>query len=234
MRVASISDTHIGSPEAQPDKVYNFITHEVPKLSLDKFIIAGDFFDLWLTDLKSAVEDHARIMDSLSSLDSDVVILAGNHDWILANKVPEFFPFEVSATHTFNSGGRDFKAMHGHQFDLTSTDIRNTILSRTNRGASSKLYDLQMDYGIGLMSSIIQKLQMSPFRDKLTRVEKRARRSANEYLVWGHTHTANINEDFVNAGDWTNLQNREAAFIGSEPTDKYALIDDGDVEIVEY
>ena len=233
MEVVSISDTHLGSIEGQSSKVSEFIQTEVQEISPDKFIIAGDFFDLWAGNPRELIEESTGIIDGIMQLDSDVVLIAGNHDWALVNQLNDLIPFEVHAEYTFNSGGRDFRAMHGHQFDLISSHIRNTRLSTKDRTVITELYQAQMKYGIGGLSKGIRALQNSSFHDKLSRVESRARNYSNEYLIFGHTHTPNINEDFVNSGDWTELD-RPLYGDDIQPDEKYVYINNGEVELRDY
>jgi len=233
MEVVSISDTHLGSLEGQSGRVREFIETKIQDISPDKFIVAGDMFDLWVGNPRELISESAGIVNAVMSLDSDIVLIGGNHDWALVNQLNDVLPFEVYAEHTFQSGNRDFRVMHGHQFDLLSKHVRNTRLSTKNTTVMGELYQAQMHYGVGALSKGIRRLQNSSFHDKLSRVERRARKYSDEYLIFGHTHTPAMNNDFVNSGDWTELDgalNDDA----SEPDEKYVYINNGEVELRDY
>lgn len=233
MEVVSISDTHFGSLEGQPGRVREFIETEVQAISPDKFIVAGDLFDLWVGDPRQLIEESTDMLNAIMSLDSDIVLIAGNHDWALVNSLSGDIPFEVHAEYTFSSGNRDFRVMHGHQFDFVSNHLRNHRLSSNNKTLLGEIYKAQMRYGIGAVSKGVRRLQSSSFHDKLSRVERRAANYSNEYLVFGHTHTPNKTDKFVNSGDWTAL---DGAVHGeaSVPDEKYVYIHNGEVQLRDF
>lgn len=91
----------------------------------DALLLVGDIMELWWRGLSSALVESSRPLDMLRRLNeagTDVYLIAGNHDyWLLENddqgpmSPPQ--PWRFREELFFQSGDREFVAIHGHQAD---------------------------------------------------------------------------------------------------------------------
>jgi len=234
MRVAAISDAHIGSDEAQKSRVLDFVQNELPQLSVDKFIMAGDIFDFWGTDIDTVLSNNSELLHTMDEMGDKLVLLGGNHDWILTDTSISGLSLEAQNDYHFQSGDRNFRAIHGQQFDpICLSARRNKRLCLANSNRVTKLYNFYDDFSSGTYGKLKEMTPDTKYNDRLYRVENRVRKGNSEYVMWGHSHVSKITDDFVNLGSWTEAS-PGGAFIGSEEGDMYTVIDDGKVELREY
>lgn len=234
MRVAAISDAHIGSEEAQSERVLDFMQNELPQLSVDKFIMAGDIFDFWGTDIDTVLSNNSKLLHTMDEMGDKLVLLGGNHDWVLVDGNITDLSLQAQNDYYFQSGDRTFRAIHGQQFDpINLSARRNKRLCLANGNRVTKLYNFYSKVSSGTYGKMKEVTPDTKYNDRLFRVENRAKKGNSEYVVWGHTHVSKITDNFVNLGSWTK-SSPGGGFIGSEEGDMYTLIDDGKVELREY
>lgn len=242
-RVVVVSDIHLGIEESDEEEFRRFVEQEIPRLRPDVFVIAGDFIDLWRRGIESVFTEHAELISSISELDRDieVKVIAGNHDWRLVDSNRSEDPWNVSTEFNFESGGDEFRVVHGHQYDPSNAgSISNRLLCLTNDKSARRIdsfYDTVIENTVLLrelskrepfiprpsLSQIASFSNPNRFTskeldDRVGRIENRAVELNERYVIFGHTHRPKVEKDFANSGAWTTDENT------------YILIDNGSVE----
>lgn len=253
-KVVQVSDVHLGhEPDLanfqgihNPFKFQDFINNTVRRINPDLFIISGDFLEFWRSSIETVMTRFTdQITDVLALLDSmEVALIAGNHDYRLVKLESDLI---VSEAIKFKSGSRDFKIIHGHNYDpRNSNNYTNESLCLTSRetgSAASKYWDVikeilpsdfsynRFRYGfpetvtpLGPIEHLANPDVLSdPQHSKRERLIRNSIEADNEeYTLYGHTHSEHVGDESANAGSFT--------------SDKltYIVVDDGEVELREY
>ena len=150
------SDFHLGSPWANADDSYKFLTEEVPDLNPDVLVLAGDIYELWWRGLLSCALDfsaHSHAMEQLHADGTEVVLVPGNHDrWLLRpgkNTREELMPdppWRIGEEYFFESGGTEFVAVHGDIVDPGNPVQRSMWLSKQTDEFGSVLLTFYEDW----------------------------------------------------------------------------------------
>jgi len=134
------SDTHLGSPFANPSDFEQFLSQDVPVLDPDVLVMAGDCFEMWFRGMSSTLLEYSNVAEYFELLESngtDVVLVAGNHDKQLVtvgegyeDAVAPGSPWEIGEEFFFQSGDQEFVAVHGDGPDPIQLDPVSKLLCR--------------------------------------------------------------------------------------------------------
>lgn len=125
-RTIVISDIHLGIGNSHVREAVRFLKHH----TCDKLILNGDIIDGW--QLRKSGKWRKRhtsffrhIMKRVSSTDTEVIYLRGNHDDFLDEVLPlEIGNFSIARTHVHISAGRRYFVVHGDIFDTVTTKLK--------------------------------------------------------------------------------------------------------------
>lgn len=159
----------------------------------DRVIINGDFWEGYFFSFDEFVNSQWNQLFPLLK-EKKTVYIYGNHD--LAKYLDErvnLFADVVTDKFEFSSGGKDFICLHGHQY----------IESPAKHSALMRMKFLLG--GLYLGYYLLMKIQRRNFwkvyqfeNNRLKKVQKRE--FPNKYLVTGHTHLLEHDEQFINTG----------------------------------
>lgn len=245
--VLQISDIHLGYEWSNVDAFYTFITEEVPDIDPDLLVVSGDLFEFWRSSIENVFIDHQREIFELFSLaddSTDVIVLAGNHDYRF---ITSDEPVEVADHVLFQSGGREFRVLHGHEYDpKNANNYTNEALCLTSEDTGqimSDIWDLwtgivpfnalinRVEFGMPGSVSPAGQIQHLNDPEALTKEESASRLNIietaveednEEFVLYGHTHNPTKSTQSVNAGSFTGGRNN------------YVVVSEGDVELNKY
>ncbi|MBX7043363.1 MAG: UDP-2,3-diacylglucosamine diphosphatase [Ignavibacteria bacterium] len=219
-----VSDIHLGSEVARPKAVRKVLeSHDFNRL-----ILLGDIFDdLNFNRLK---KDHWNLLSYIRKLSNpdrnkEVVWVEGNHDEGLSEIMSLMMGVKVYDEYVWESNGKTFLAIHGHQFDKFLTE--NVLISNV----SSYVYDKvqKWDSETQSISRFIKRRSKSWLRlsNKVaTEAIEYARGKGADAVICGHTHqsisVSNEGVAYFNTGCWTDI-----------PSNYIVIDSDGNVEIRE-
>ena len=222
MKVICISDLHqqfvVDKDEQHKLTVFYSFIDSLIAHPPDKFIIAGDLFDVWFE--YSMVIPKAFFMTfhklkTLAECGTEIIYVAGNHDFVFR----DFFQAELQAkvfrdNHTFTCAGKKFFVSHGDEY--TSNDLQYHVLKSILRNQIvHKLFSwIHPDVGLRtgkLMSRSSRDFNKS--RKTLAKQEKglidfskKLFDKGYDYTIMGHIHSPKMLElekgSYINLGDW--------------------------------
>ncbi len=202
-----VSDIHLGSRVARPKAVRRLLE----RFDFKRLILLGDIFDdLNFTRLK---KDHWNLLSYIRKLSNpdrkiEVVWVEGNHDEGLAEIMSLMMGIKVYDEYFWETSGRKFLAIHGHQFDKFLTE--NVVISNV----SSFVYDKvqRLDNESQSISRFIKRKSKGWLRlsDKVANEAMEYGRSKGaDAVVCGHTHFSMMKEsddiNYYNTGCWTDI-----------------------------
>ncbi len=202
-----VSDIHLGSRVARPKAVRRLLE----RFEFKRLILLGDIFDdLNFTRLK---KDHWNLLSQIRKLSNperkiEVVWVEGNHDEGLAEIMSLMMGIKVYDEYCWETSGKKFLAIHGHQFDKFLTE--NVVISNV----SSFVYDKvqRLDNESQSISRFIKRKSKGWLR-----LSNKVASEAMEYgrlkgadaVVCGHTHLSMSKESdditYYNTGCWTDV-----------------------------
>ena len=202
-----VSDIHLGSRVARPKAVRRLLE----RFDFKRLILLGDIFDdLNFTRLK---KDHWNLLSYIRKLSNpdrkiEVVWVEGNHDEGLAEIMSLMMGIKVYDEYCWETSGKKFLAIHGHQFDKFLTE--NVVISNV----SSFVYDKvqRLDNESQSISRFIKRKSKGWLR-----LSNKVASEAMEYgrlkgadaVVCGHTHLSMSKESdyitYYNTGCWTDV-----------------------------
>lgn len=213
-----ISDTHLGTRDAQTEYLLDFLRHT----ECDHLYLLGDIIDIW--KLRSGWywpqrnNDLIQLVCDKAQRGTQVIYIPGNHDEMLRNYVGSEFKgvrIEMDAIHE-TADGRRLLLIHGDEFD--SVVINNRWLAHIGSWAYDVLLWLNrhfnnlrrtLDFPYWSLSHYLKhKVKnavnfISSYEQALVR-EARAR--GVDGIVCGHIHHAAIEDmdgiSYANSGDW--------------------------------
>jgi UDP-2,3-diacylglucosamine pyrophosphatase LpxH len=203
MKIAVLSDLHIGSIEFEGNRpgFDGFLDHLESKN--DRIILAGDIFELNYPrfpftpyrKFRQIREDYRDITERF--FHPPYTILAGNHDWILSRKG---FPGEL----TMEEDGMNIYITHGDICDPNYSSPFRSWFSRSYMWVAWQLKEagLSLLYDLGI--KLDKRLNMDD--DSAYREFARGKIRAGYHLVvMGHTHVERDLElesgRYINTGD---------------------------------
>ena len=217
-RTIVLSDLHLGISNAHPREVIHFLRRH----TCDTLILNGDIIDGWqLAKSGKWKKKHTAffrlIMKWLSSTDTRIIYLRGNHDDFLDEVVPlEIGNFSIVRSHIHESFGKRYYVVHGDIFDSVTTqlkwiaklgDVGYTFLLWLNKHYNH--YRTRRGLPYYSLSQVVKnkvKQAVSFVTDFETTLCSVARSEECEGVICGHIHQpANKAIDgihYLNSGDW--------------------------------
>lgn len=216
-RTVIISDVHLGTPDARPDRLLDFLA----SIHCETLILNGDLLDVWQMQRRrwrwsAAKSELFRQLGALVEAGTRVAYVPGNHDDCFRAFVGQAFA-GVSIhreMHLTLADGRRALVMHGDEFDH---EIAPSLVARClgNLGYECLLRLDRFGRRLGgpaqhgrLVRTI--KTRVPGAMRHVVRFEAaalaHARREGVEVIVCGHIHHANLREcggvTYANSGDW--------------------------------
>ncbi len=217
-RTIVLSDLHLGISNAHPREVIHFLR----KHSCDTLILNGDIIDGWqLAKSGKWKKKHTAffrlIMKWLSSTDTRVIYLRGNHDDFLDEILPlEIGNFSIVRSHVHESFGKRYYVVHGDIFDAVTTqlkwiaqlgDVGYTFLLWLNRHYNR--YRTRRGLPYYSLSQVVKnkvKKAVSFVTDFETTLASVARAEKCDGVICGHIHQPADKQiagvHYLNSGDW--------------------------------
>ena len=107
-----ISDLHIGSVYSKEEEILAFLK----SMSFDELILAGDIIDF--IKIPQFTKKSSELFNYLVNLNKPIIYIIGNHDISFKNLINlKINNFEFKEVYDFQSNGRKFRVVHGHQYD---------------------------------------------------------------------------------------------------------------------
>lgn len=199
-----VSDVHLGSEISRASDLLAMLKSH----TFHRLILLGDIFsDL---NFKRLTKDHWELLSHIRRLSNpkrrvETVWVEGNHDQGLSNVMSHLVGVRVFEDYRWKSAGKEYLAIHGHQFDRFLFD--DPLISDAASFAFKCIQ--RCDLGKQRFSRSLDRLSTSWLR-MTPRVAAGALRLAAErganYVFCGHTHFAMHQESggihYYNAGAW--------------------------------
>lgn len=252
MTIIAVSDTHFGFEKFNKQEFIRFLNF-TKRQNPDKFLLIGDIFEFWRDGIESSMANNADIISKINDIhnnETDVIIIAGNHDWRLVTLEERGIssiqpPWNIKREFKFTSGNKEFIAKHGHQFDLANANpLTNRLLCLTDddigtflskiysRGANispafatfSRKQQLITRPSLRTLSNLSNPniLAEESERERVDRIRNRIQSIHKEFIIFGHTHVPEQGNNFVNLGSWTLDENT------------YVQIENGQVDLITF
>ncbi len=217
-RSVFISDTHLGTKDAQSEYLLDFLRHT----ESEYIYLVGDILDLW--KLRSGWywpqrnNNIVQLLMHKAQRGTRVIYVPGNHDELLRDYAGMLFngiEIHNEAIHS-TAVGKTFLIIHGDEFD--SVVLNNAWLAHVGSWAYDWLLVLNRHFNwarrrLGfpywsLSAYLKHKVKnavnhISSFESALAR---EASRRGVDGLICGHIHKAAIEEidgiQYINCGDW--------------------------------
>jgi UDP-2,3-diacylglucosamine pyrophosphatase LpxH len=217
-RTIVLSDLHLGIRNAHPREVIHFLR----KHTCDTLILNGDIIDGWqLAKSGKWKKKHTAffrlLMKWLSSTETRIIYLRGNHDDFLDEVLPlEIGNFSIVRTHVHESFGKKYYVVHGDIFDSVTTqlkwiaklgDVGYTFLLWLNRHYNK--YRTKRGLPYYSLSQVVKnrvKQAVSFVTDFETTLSAVARAEKCDGVICGHIHQPADKMvegiHYLNSGDW--------------------------------
>ncbi len=213
-----LSDIHLGIRNAHPREAIHFLKHH----TCDKLILNGDIIDGWQLGKsgkwkKKHTAFFRLVMKWLSTTETEIIYLRGNHDDFLDEILPlEIGNFSIVRTHIHQSFGKKYFVVHGDIFDSVTTnlkwvaklgDVGYTFLLWVNRHYNNFRKNKGLPY-YSLSQVVKHKVKqavsfMTDFESELCAV---ARQERCDGVICGHIHHPAVKIvdgiQYLNSGDW--------------------------------
>jgi UDP-2,3-diacylglucosamine pyrophosphatase LpxH len=227
MVIVATSDQHLGSDTSNKPSFEKFLDQIRADSTVTDFVLLGDVVDMWRRDASGVFLENRTTFDLIASLTENVKVhyVYGNHDYHLRYLQDHSYPFKFKDRLTLSEDGRNYRFVHGYQFDSLQLDKVSDVLCRVMSDdlgdiesvvwamLTRDLSDLEyFSYPISEKREILEKVE-----EILQKPEKRfaitsgaimkeacSKVEPGEILVFGHTHVPFINksETVVNTGSW--------------------------------
>ena len=213
-----LSDIHLGIKNAHPREAIHFLRRH----TCDTLILNGDIIDGWQLGRagkwkKKHTDFFRLIMKWLSTSDTRIIYLRGNHDDFLDEVLPlEIGNFSILRTYIHSSFGKRYFVVHGDIFDSVTTKLKwiaklgdagYTFLLWLNRHYN--VYRKKRGFPYYSLSQVVKhKVKqavsfISDFESELCSV---ARIEKCDGVICGHIHHPAVREIdgtmYLNSGDW--------------------------------
>lgn len=121
MTIIAISDTHVGTSEADTPATLRFL-HSIEQRAGDvtDLVLCGDILDFWRCDAMDMVLESSRFMSALINMaDAGVNIhyIAGNHDYVMRKAKSSHKRIKFSTDLELKQDGCIWDFIHGWEFD---------------------------------------------------------------------------------------------------------------------
>jgi len=201
--------------------------------------------DMWRRDASGVFLENRDTFDRIALLQEKIPVhyVCGNHDYHLRELQNSpgrnyAYPFEFRETLVLSEGGRNYRFIHGYQFDVKQNPLLMEALCRTMSDSAgtfeSGIWATLPRTGANLIPKIVdwtdadranaENLRLGP-RERLAGTlddfHRKACASVNpgEVLVFGHTHSPFINQagKVVNTGSWLKGEAISNTYVRLEP-----------------
>lgn len=208
-----VSDLHLGDKLTRCQEVLKILNN----YSYKRLILNGDILDGLL--FKRLHTEHWNILSKLRKLSKDcqVVWLHGNHD-AAPEILSRLLGLSVHNKFIWESAGKKFLAIHGHQFDRFLHN--NIIISRL---AFFVYYWLRRFNPDGYIIRLIKERSQTWKRNSFEVAKgalKLGEAKAVDYVFCGHTHIIDTAENngikYYNTGSWLEKPSAFITITGSE------------------
>jgi UDP-2,3-diacylglucosamine pyrophosphatase LpxH len=202
MTTLIVSDVHLGSYYNRARELSAFIK----SASFERLIILGDLFDR--SSIERLRDDEWEFLDLVKSMSrrSEIIWVEGNHDEGLYDIIPSLLNILAVKQFEWESNGRKFLAIHGHQFDFYS---RNKSILASCAGG---LYRMLRRIDLLLERDIFHRLcfENGAWKRSSDIVTEGALRYGQDletdFVFCGHTHrafnTIRDGVEYFNTGCW--------------------------------
>ncbi len=215
-----ISDTHLGVPGCQADKLAAFLK----ATQCEKLYLVGDIIDGWrLQSTFFWPQEHTNVIrrvPTLSKRGTQVYYITGNHDDFLRKFVD--YELTMGNIHIVNDAvhvtadNRKLLVIHGDLFDGVTRhhrwvarfgDVAYVSLLRANRNVNRVRARLGYPYwSLSAYAKHKVKSAVNFICEYEKAVSRECRRRGFDGIVCGHIHQAEIKQidrvSYYNAGDW--------------------------------
>lgn len=214
-----ISDLHLGTKDSKIEEVVEFLKEN----SCQNLFLNGDIIDGWHLQRggkwrKKETSFMKKIMKLVSSNETRVIYIRGNHDDFLEHFIPFAIGdgFEIKTEHIYESFGKKYLIIHGDVFDTVTSKItwlaylgsmgydlllylnRRHNRIRAKKGLPYKSLSQEIKKKVKIAINIIFKFENNAVLF--------AKRRDCDAIICGHIHTP---EDkvingirYLNSGDW--------------------------------
>jgi len=202
-----ISDIHLGSKVSRPVQVKEMLE----SYRFKRLILLGDIFDdLNFTRLN---KEHWNLLSYIRKLSNpekniEVVWVEGNHDEGLIDIMSHLIGIKVYSEYLWNHKGRNFLAIHGHQFDRFLNE--NVYISTISSYIYNKIQKFSKDKQT--IPRFIKRKSKGWLRlsNKVAdNAIEFAKRKKADYIICGHTHQKLFKKqsgiEYYNTGCWTDI-----------------------------
>lgn len=230
-----LSDLHLGYEKCNRDDILRFLD-SLTDLNIDKIILLGDIFDFWRRNNASSVTENSDILQKMTSLNTDIYYVIGNHDYYMLNLAERYenFPFIVSKHLRLSNGGSDFYFVHGYELEVLS-NLEPLNIEDYERFSEKMCfaediigkfagYIWKFIQGKNNVATQVESMRKIPHeRENIDKIYKLVVSEGKklflgvkpeEKLIFGHTHRPFITNkgDVANTGSWVddiskNVQN---------------------------
>ncbi|MBX7220502.1 MAG: UDP-2,3-diacylglucosamine diphosphatase [Blastocatellia bacterium] len=211
-----ISDVHLGSAVSRAE----CLTAMLKENTFERLLLLGDIFDdLNFNRLRKS---HWEVLSVIRELTDpmtgvEVVWVEGNHDEGLSQVASHLIGVEVLQEYTWSDQGRNFLAIHGHQFDQFISN--HAFITDVADGFYKFLQRLDREeQRLSRFAKKISKTWLRQSEKIAQQATEYGRQRGADYVFCGHTHHSIRTESngvrYVNSGCWTDVP---ATFIGITP-----------------
>ena len=204
MRIAVISDLHIGAEDFRPDGFGEFLDHL--EREHDEIILLGDVFECYFPVLPwKALAEYDRWDRRYDDItrrfrSAKYTILSGNHDMVAcrARGIPSRTEREQEGFRVLFSHGHENEPAYGSPLRIRLVELYMWLVYRLKRLGLPALYEYsyRMDYALNMKDG--GAVHVEAARDHVRR--------GYDVVVFGHTHVARHVElrgggVYINTGD---------------------------------
>ena len=211
--IICVSDVHLGYT-GREDIFYQFLDEVVAELNpWDYFIMCGDIIEFWRRRNIDVLREANTLFEKLSKLKCRIVYIYGNHDVMMrelrAGRADVWSDFMIDKYHF----------THGHVveallMELSPSEYEAIAMDLCKmEDVLGALANAMYTLATKVKETIEEILEPAERRPKLTEVDRLAREPAvkamlgadvNEWLIFGHTHRAYVDENSktANCGNW--------------------------------
>lgn len=224
-----ISDTHLGNPNCQYDKLLEFLSslqNKQGSYDLKYLYLVGDIIDMTQFNHKIFWSKHRSILKKLIRMADhgvSIIYIRGNHDWYLEKEFPirdhtvKFHGIHLKYDDVYHAiDGRSYLIIHGDQFDgiirlypiiykLGDFSYKTIILLNRWQNAIRRFFGLrEWSLAQWVKQSVKRSIQFINNYEQL--VISAAKNQNVDGVICGHIHAAadkQFNDiRYLNSGCW--------------------------------
>jgi len=210
--VIIISDIHLGSNYCHATDLQNMLE----SYTFKKLILVGDVFQHGNFDRLHKMDrlhrSHWNVLSLFRKLTEpdrgvEVIWIEGNHDWKVLNIIGAILGIHIFDEYSWESDGKKFLAIHGHQFDLRLP--KSELLNKIGQNAYLFIQKHFQKKFTRYISIIGKKFSRSVQNVRNGAISYAAEKQC-DYVFCGHTHVPesvtktvdNREIRYFNTGTW--------------------------------